>query len=186
MVEVLHTVLVLAFVGVTVLLFAMTVLHRVRIRGVRMSWQVGSWRNIPVWPTVFMGLIIVFLVYAQNTIPPAKMTIFAGYFVGGMAWFIAVAMSSSVVITEYGMIPEAGRSSDAVGWSQVSDYFEVPDGKRVHFTFLYQDIMGERRRLDLFVPIQYVDRFRSLVRTKLDVQLDHPVQRVTSRKALEN
>jgi hypothetical protein len=186
LVEVLHTVLVLCFVGVTVLLLAMTLLHRFRIRGVRMSWQVGSWRNIPVWPTVFMGLIIVFMVYAQNTIPPTKLTIFAGYFIGGMAWFVAVAMSSSVVITEYGMIPEAGRSSDAVGWSQVFDYFEVTEGKRIHFTFLYQDYLGERKRLDLFVPIQGADRFRSLVRTKLDVQMEHPVHRVTSRKALEN
>ena len=186
MVEVLHTILVLAFVGVTVLLLVMTLLHRFRIRGVRMSWQVGSWRNIPVWPTMFMGLIIVFMVYAQNTIPPTNLTLFAGYFVGGMAWFVAVAMSSSVVITEYGMIPEAGRSSDAVGWSQVSDYFEVAEGKRIQFTFLYQDYLGERKRLDLFVPVQEADRFRSLVRTKLDVPLDHPVHRVTSRKALEN
>jgi len=151
-----------------------------------MSWQVGTWRNIPVWPTVFMGLIMVFLVYAQNTTPPVKMTVFAGYFIGGMAWFVAVAMSSSVVITEYGIIPEAGRSSDAVGWGQVSDYFEVADGKRVHFAFMYQDFLGERKRLDLNVPLQGADRFRSLVRSKLDVPVDHPVHRVTSRKALEN
>jgi hypothetical protein len=151
-----------------------------------MSWHAGSWRSIPVWPTLFMGLIIVFLVYAQNTGPSVSMSVFAGYFVGGMAWFVAVAMSSSVVVTEYGMIPEAGRSSDAVGWGQVSDYFEVEEGKRTHFAFMYQDFLGERKRLDLYVPVQNADRFRSLVRSKLDVQLDLPGQRVTSRKALEN
>ncbi len=151
-----------------------------------MSWQVGSWRSIPVWPTIFMGLIIVFLVYAQNTIPPVRLTVFAGYFVGGMAWFVAVAMSSSVIVTEYGIIPEAGRSSDAVGWGQVSDYFEIADGKRVHFAFMYQDFLGERKRLDLFVPAQEIDRFRGLVRSKLDVPLDLPAQRVMSREALEN
>ena len=164
----------------------MTLLHRFRIRGVKLSWQTGSWRTIPIWPTVFMGLIIVFLVYAQNTVPPVSMIVFVGYFVGGVAWFIALAMSSSIVITEYGIIPEAGRSSDAVGWGQVSDYFEVADGKRFHFAFMYQDFLGERKRLDLYVPAEEVERFRSLVRSKLDAPLDHPAQRVTSRKALEN
>jgi hypothetical protein len=186
LVNVLHTILVLSFVGVTLLLLAMTLVHRFRIRGVRMSWQASSWRSIPVWPTLFMGLIIVFLVYAQNTIPPVHLTVFTGYFVGGMAWFVAVAMSSSVVVTEYGIIPEAGRTSNAVGWGQVSDYFEVEDGKRVHFAFMYQDYLGERKRLDLFVPVQEVDRFRGMVRSKLDVPLDLPAQRVTSREALEN
>ncbi|MDA1027762.1 MAG: hypothetical protein O3B41_01730 [Bacteroidetes bacterium] len=175
----------LSFVGVTLLLLFMTLLHRFRIRGVRMAWQVGSWHSFPVWPTLFMGLIIVFLVYAQNTFPPEHLTVFAGYFVGGMAWFVAVAMSASVVVTEYGIIPEAGRSSEAVGWGQVSDYFEVEDGKRVHFAFMYQDYLGERKRLDLYVPSQEVNRFRGLVRSKLDVPLDLPPQRIMIREALE-
>ncbi len=167
-----------------------------------MAWHAGSWQTIPVWPTVFMGLIIVFLVYAQNTVPPISMGVFAGYFVGGIAWFVAIAMSSSVVITEYGLIPQAGRTSDAVGWGQISDYFEVQDGKRIHFTFLYQDFVGQRKRLDLLIPEPVADRFRALVRSKLDVAMnyppehiaqgvfttlgDHSIQGVTSRKALEN
>lgn len=167
-----------------------------------MSWHSGSWQTIPVWPTVFMGLVIVFLVYAQNTVPPISMGVFAGYFVGGMAWFVAIAMSSSVVITEYGLIPQAGRTSDAVGWGQISDYFEVQDGKRIHFTFLYQDFVGQRKRLDLTIPETMAERFRALVRSKLDAHMDypqspvghevnsalsvHPIQGVTSRKALEN
>lgn len=186
MVNTLHIVLVISFIGVTALLLGMTLLHRFRIRGIRMTWHSGGVNSIPVWPTLFMGLVIVFLVYAQNTVPVISMTVFTGYFVGGALWFMAVALSSSVVITEYGLIPEAGRSAEAVGWGQISDYFEVDEGKRTHFAFMYQDFMGERKRLDLFVPVQDAERFRILVRSKLEVSTDHPAYRITSRKALEN
>jgi hypothetical protein len=185
-VNTIHTILVLSFLGVTGLLLAMTTLHRLRIRGVRMTWYSPKLTTIPVWPTLFIGLVIVFLVYVQNTAPLLNSWIFGGYFLGGIFWFVAVALSSTAVITEYGIIPEAGRSNDAVGWGQISDYFEVDEGKRTHFAFLYQDFMGERQRLDLLVPMQNVERFRSLIRSKLDVQIDHPVQRISSRKALEN
>ena len=186
MVNTLHIVLVLAFLGVTGLLFGLTVLHRLRIRGVRMAWYSPTLKAIPVWPTLFMGLVLVFLVYVQNTVPQLNSWIFVGYFTGGILWFVSAALSSTVVITEYGVIPEAGRTAEAVGWGQISDYFEVAENKRTHFTFLYQDFVGQRRRLDLYVPLQNADRFRSVIRRKLDVPLDHPAERITSRKALEN
>ena len=135
-VNTIHTILVLSFLAVTGMLLAMTTLHRLRIRGVRMTWYSGKFNTIPVWPTLFMGLVIVFLVYVQNAAPVLSGWIFGGYFLGGVFWFVAVAMSSTVVITDYGLIPEAGRTNEAVGWAQISDYFEVDEGKRTHYAFM--------------------------------------------------
>ncbi len=73
-----------------------------------------------------------------------------------------------------------------MGWGPVADIVEVEDGKRAHFAVLDEDFMRKRQRLDLLVPMQNVERFRSLIRSKLDVQIDHPVHRISSRKALEN
>lgn len=129
---------------------------------------------------------MVFMIYSRNTVAVVDSTIFLGYFTGGFLWFLAVAMSSRILVTEYGLIPEAGSAREAVGWGQISDYFEVEEAKKVHFAFMYQDFLGERRRLDLQVPSQEVDRFRALVRSKLDVQQEDLADRVMRRKALEN
>lgn len=186
MINTLHTILVLSFVAVTAVLLAMTLAQRFRLRGVRLAWSSGRMGSWPVWPTVFMGVVVMFMLYSRNTVVVVDPMVFVGYFAGGILWFVAVVMSSSVIVTEYGVIPEAGRSGEAVGWGQVFDYFEVEDQKHIHFAFMYQDFLGERRRLDMPVPIQHADRFRALVRAKLDVQIEGSVERVSRRTALEN
>lgn len=181
-----HTVLVLAFVGVTTLLLAMTVAHRLRIRGVRMVWRAGKLGGLPVWPTVFMGIVTVFLVFAQNTAPVLGPSLFLGYILGGALWFMSVVLSSSVIITEYGIIPEAGRSGEATGWGQVSDWFEVDEGRRIHFVFMYDDFLGDRCRLQVPVPLLYADRFRRIVRSKLEARTEAPAPLPVGHRAMEN
>lgn len=186
MINTLHSILVVSFVAVTGVLLAMTSIQRLRVRGIRMTWLSARMSSLPVWPTVFMGIVVVFLLYSRNTVAPVSPVVFIGYFAGGMLWFAAVVLSASVMITEYGIIPEAGRSGDAVGWGQIFDWFEVEGDKRVHFAFMYQDFLGERKRLDLAVPVQHVERFRRLVRAKLDVHTDGTVERIRRGQALEN
>jgi len=181
----LHTILVIAFVGVTALLLSLTVMQRIRIRRVRMTWRSGRVTRLPIWPIIFIGAVAVFLVYAQNTFPVVRISIFAGYLFGGMLWFIAVMLSSTSVITDYGIVPEIGRSGKAIAWGQVSDYFEVPEGRRTYFVFIYEDLLGARRRLELAVPAIEVDRFRSIVRSKLDVRIEYPSEQLEGSKALE-
>lgn len=186
MINTLHTVLVFAFVLVTAMLLTMTVARRLRIRGVRLVWRAGGWQIFPIWPTLFMGLVTVFLVYAHNAHPVINLPIYLGYLLGGALWFTAVALATSTIITEYGIISEAGRTGDSVGWGQITDWFEVDEGRRSQFVFFYQDFSGERRRLQVPVPLLYADRFRGLVRTKLEASLDIPAPHMASRKALEN
>lgn len=186
MITTLHIVLVASFVAVTGVLLGMTIMQRARIRGVKMTWVSTRMGSLPVWPSVFMGLVLVFMLYSSNTVATVDASVFFGYFLGGILWFVAVYLSGSVVVTEYGVIPEAGRSGDAVGWGQIFDWFEHDDDKHVRFTFLYQDFVGERQRFDVVVPGPHVDRFRQLVRMKLDSSLDAARERVRHGQALNN
>lgn len=186
MINTLHIALVASFVAVTGVLLGMTIIQRIRIRGVRMTWISTRMGSLPVWPTAFMGLVLVFMLYSSNTVATVDSSVFLGYFLGGLLWFVAVYMSGSVVVTEYGVIPEAGRSGDAVGWGQIFDWFEQEDDKRIRFTFLYQDLVGERKRLDLIVPTPQADAFRRLVRTKLESSAEAAQQHVQHGQALNN
>lgn len=186
MITTIHSVLVLAFVLVTSVLLAMTVARRLRIRGVRLVWRAGRFRVFPIWPTLFMGFVIVFLVYAHNAYPVIDAQVYLGYLLGGALWFTAVTLASCTIITEYGIILETGRTGDAVGWGQITDWFEVDEGRRIQFVFIYQDFTGERRRLQVPVPHLHVDRFRSLIRTKLEASINTPTPHFAGRKAMEN
>ncbi|NNF04835.1 MAG: hypothetical protein HKN17_10250 [Rhodothermales bacterium] len=178
----LHTVLVIAFIGVTALLLGVTLVHRMRIQRVRMSWCPGQAGSLPIWPVVFIGVVAVFLVYAGNTFPVISFGVFSGYLLGGILWFCAVLLSSTVVVTEYGVIPEVGRTGEAVGWGQIRDYFEVSAGKQVHFVFIYSDFLGEKNRMEITVPAARERRFRSILREKLDTRLESTATRTASRQ----
>jgi len=182
----LHIVLVISFVSVTGVLLGMTIVQRLRIRGIRMTWLSSRLGTLPVWPTLFMGIVVVFMLYSSNTVTPVGASVFTGYVVGGMLWFAAVVLSGSVIVTEYGIIPEAGRSSEAVGWGQVFDWFEHEDQKRSHVTFLYQDLIGEHKRLDITIPRPQMEQFRHIVRSKLDASSEAPAQRVRRGQAMNN
>jgi len=182
----LHLVLVIAFVAVTALLLSLTVLQRIRVRRVRMAWRSGKVNRIPIWPILFIGVVAVFLVYAQIIVPPIHISIYVGYLFGGVFWFLAMMMSSTSIITDYGIIPEIGRSGEAIAWGQIADYFEVEDGRRTFFVFIYEDFVGVRRRLELAVPDIEVDRFLRIVQTKLDIRIEDPVRQITGSEALES
>lgn len=148
-----------------------------------MSWCSAQAGSLPIWPVVFIGIVAVFLVYAGNTFPVISLEIFSGYLLGGLFWFCAVLLSSSVVVTEYGIIPEVGRTGEAVGWGQIKDYFDVSAGKQVHFVFIYSDFLGEKNRMEIAVPATRERRFRRILREKLDTSIESTVTRTTSRQA---
>ena len=88
-------------------------------------------------------------------------------------------------MTDYGIIPELGKSGDAIAWGQIVDYFEAEELKQIHFVFIYLDFLGERRRLEVTVPSVEVDRFRSFLRVNLDTRMDISEKHTVGHKALE-
>ncbi len=185
MMSTIHSVLVFAFLGVTALLLAITVMQRLRIRGVRMEWRGHMPFGLPLWPTVFMGFVALFMVFAHNAYPEIGFSVYLGYLAGGLLWFAAMVMASGVVVTDYGIVPGTGRPGDAVAWSQINDWFEVRDARRTTFVFIYNQYDDRRRRLDLVVPRLHESRFRHVLAQKLGDETTPPLRTPAERKAME-
>lgn len=185
MVNALHTVLVLAFLGVTSALLALTVVRRMRIRGVALSWRSARPARLPVWPILFMGVVAVLYVYAANTLPEIAPDVFSGYLIGAMLWLLSSLLSGTVFVTRYGIVRDALRADASVAWVQVYDYFEAKEGRGVVFVFMYESGDGSHRRLELPVPKAYEEAFRRYVRHRLDEPQPIVAERTVGRQALE-
>lgn len=181
----LHIVLLLGFVGVTSLLLLVTTVNWLRVRQPVLSWRTGPFLRLPIWPTAFLATVLVLFglsVVLDHQIPLA---IFGGYLLGGGFWFVAASLSSSVIVTEHGFIADVNHTDDAVGWSQVVDYFEITQGRRTGYVFFYLDEHDQRQRLELPVPKARRAAVQALVHRKLDTRFDLAVEQAYGKKELE-
>lgn len=181
MFTVLHSILLAGFVGVTSLLLAVTVGHRLRMRQVLLAWPTGRFFGVPGWPAAFLVTVVLFMIWApldDRTVTPF---LFAGYLVGGVFWLVSVWLASSVVVTRFGL----GRHRWSLAWDQVSDYFTVTRGRRQVYVFLYGDARGRQRRFELAVPARHRARFEHIVRARLDARIGPGAPQATGKKALE-
>ena len=181
MVASLHTVLVAAFLAVTAVLLTVTVVQRIRIQDVVLTWPRLSLAS--VWPVVFVGVIVLLGVFAGNTAGPVPDWVFLGYVTGGTMWFAAVLLGTSVVVSRHGVVCGFGRREHALPWVQVTDYFEIPAGKRTIFVFLHRTDRGPGGRLEVPVPRAEVDRFRFLVDERLEQRPSAPRVPAPGRRA---
>lgn len=183
--SVLHLVLLAAFVGMASVSMLTTLLSHLRIRCMLMAWRCGWLRGFPVGPALFTGVVTAGLLYAWSTGQPIRASALVGYPAGGLFWCIATFLSRSVVITQYGIIPDVTRIRNAVPWGQIVDYFETttPQGRR--YVFFHMDEHGQRHRLELRVPCARVAAFQDIVDAKLDARFAFSMQRAGDKKTLE-
>lgn len=179
----LHGVLPVCFFGVTLLFLLVTLLHRWQVKRVRLQW-VGRW---PLLPTGFLLLVIGLGVYAAlegQAIPVLRLGL---YFSGGMFWLAASVLSAQVLVTECGIIGGVSRSERSIGWGQIVDYFPWQDekGRLRGFVFLFVDLHGKRRRLNLAVPPAQQWAFHQMLERHLDSRFELTMQQCYGKKALE-
>jgi hypothetical protein len=94
-----------------------------------------------------------------------------GYPAGGAFWLVAAYLARSVIVTEYGIIHDINRISQAVAWAQIVDYFTVDADRGVRYVFLYTEENGpQRHRLEVTVPAARADAFQRLVEAKLNAR----------------
>ena len=183
MVDLLHMVLVIAFVGVTGSLLALTVIRRLRVRRVVLSWRSVSPARLPMWPILFMGIVAVLNVYAANAMPGNSSDVFAGYLFGAVLWLASSLLGGTVFVTELGIIRDTSRADESIAWVQVSDWFEA--GRGSVFVFIYEASDGTHRRLELPVPLEHVESLRRYLRFRFEEPVVLPVARSVGRTALE-
>lgn len=164
----LHRIAVAAFVGVTSVSMLVGVFGRLQIPRPRMVWRrSGPLTRVPLGPSLFLLVAIGSIGHAWTTGRMVPLYVLVGYPAGGVFWFIATWMLRSVVITDYGIVPDPRRVHRAVVWSQVVDYFTRRTDGEVQFVFFCRGSDGERHRFELPVPTYHVPAFRKLVDQKL-------------------
>lgn len=181
----LHLILQLGFVGVTFLLLVVTIVNRLRVRQVWLSWPTGRLLGIPLWPSVFLGAVLGLFTVSAAVGSTMPLYAFAGYLLGGLCWLAAAWLAGTVLVTAHGLLPDVNRPDHAVAWEQIVDYFETAGRRECRYVFLYLDDLDHRQRLEIRVPIRRAASFQHFVRTKLDARFDLPVQHVYGKKALE-
>ncbi len=181
----LHLILQVGFISVTVLLLFVTVVNRLRVRHVLPAWRTGKLLGLPLWPTVFLVAVLLFFSGALAMGQALAWTMVVGYLVGGVFWFAASLLSTSVLVTEFGLIYHPNRAGHAVAWGQVVDYFDNDTVLPARYVFFYLDPTDVRRRLELTVPRSQRVAFQQIVREKLDARFDLSAQQVYGKKALE-
>ena len=185
MLNTLHIVLLIGFIGVTALLMLVTIANRLRVEGVLLAWRTGRLFGWPLWPSLFMGAVVLLMGYGLLFDTDVPIGVFVGYLLGGSFWFAAALLSTSIFVTEHGFIRNVSRAHEALTWAQVSDYFEVEQDEDRYYVFLVIDENNQRRRLELKVPLAQQVRFRQIVRAKLDARIEFGMQQTYGKKALE-
>lgn len=180
----LHAGILTVFVGATSVLMLTAVIHRLRVRRPLFVWRPRRLRGLPIAPTLFLlavSGVFVASIAAGRPIPPH---VLVGYPAGGVFWWIARWIARSKVVTEYGIIHDVTRISQAVSWSQMTDYFIASDGHGPYAAFFYSDDDGERRRLTLPVPPADLPTFKRLLSRKIDHRFEHRAQEAYDSEAL--
>lgn len=179
-----HYAVLAAFVCVTFLLFAVSLINRLRIQQVRLVWYTGRVFGWPAPPLAFLVLMAALMAFNAYAGEPVAWSVLAGYVAGGLFWLAAGLLSTCVLATAYGLVAHVRGTTRMVGWGQVVDYFSGPEEAAGRYVFFYLDD-GTRRRLELRVPESSREAFRSLVQEKLDARFEYSMKQVYGSEKLE-
>lgn len=158
-----HIVLLSVFVLVTSLLMVTAIVNRVRIRPVRMIWYKNTiYRGIGR-SFVLLVLMIAIVVYAGVTENSLYLYLGIGYLTGGLCWLMASRISAATIVTDFAIIRNTNKKGNALGWSQVTDFFTHDTGSAVCYVFLYRENDGQQGRFEVTVPRAYQVLFRKMV-----------------------
>lgn len=167
----LHLGVLAIFVGGTAGLLLVAIVSRLRVRRPLLVWHRGPLTRIPIGPSLVLLLVALGLGGASITGERVPISAVVGYPAGAFFWLIATWLVRTVIVTEYGLVPNVARIQGAVAWSQVFDYVSTSRRGRPHFVFHYRRRCdNEECRLELTVPEKHVDEFRELVRVKLEAR----------------
>ncbi|MFC2085861.1 hypothetical protein ACFLRO_01470 [Bacteroidota bacterium] len=186
---ILHSAVVLLFVTVTGLLLVVSAIRRRRMRNVKLSWASGKLFGLPLTPTIFLivvvGLIGLKLVTEDYT-RSLSWVVLTGYLVGGMFWYIGAVLSTSVVVTDWGLSRRIRGKSDTLAWHDVTDYFTSDHARKSAYVFFRLDERGRKLRFDLEVPVTQRASFRDAVESKLDARFNYYVRRPAGSRTLKH
>ncbi|NNE35213.1 MAG: hypothetical protein HKN13_08260 [Rhodothermales bacterium] len=162
-VETAQVLLLFAFLGLTSLLFVVTMLNRSAIRNVVMVLPRGRLFGFPFAPVAFIVTVVALAGVSVFRAQAADAIVYSGYAMGGVLWLISQSIAKATYVTRFGFVRWLGGSHSRIAWSQVQDCFEVTSRRHQIFVLLYFDGSGNRKRYEIRVPRSKVDDFRSVL-----------------------
>lgn len=181
-------VVVALFVGVSLILLGAGILRRVRFKDVHLSWNTGRLFGLPLAPTLFLAGILALIGYSLGTgkgIFSANWISAIAYVCGGLFWYLGAMFSGATMITDWGISLRSGGHNLVAAWREITDYAVTEHGRYVKYVFFKVDRRGQKRRMELAVPMGLRERFEAIVAMKLDNRFDRSIQRPMSQRALE-
>jgi hypothetical protein len=182
--QVLQILLLFGFLGLTSMVFVVTMLNRSNVRNLLLVVHRGRFRGMPVLPSIFVAVVTTLFLVALFRNQPSFALLYLGYMVGGALWLGSQFIARATYVTRYGLLKALGSSS-RVAWSQIHDCFDVKVGRGRVFVLLYFDALGVRRRHELFVPNAKIKSFERILDRHIYWNGDYAATAIVDYKALE-
>ncbi len=184
--KLLQIALLIAFLGVTGLFLALSVVNRRRMDGVLVSIPVGGLFGLPVRPVVFLGVLVGILVAGILSDSSVSPLLISGYIFGAILWGAATYLSTSVFVFEFGIVRGLIDRNAYLPWSRVEDYFcHDVNRRRIVYVFLFRDETGRQRRFEVLVPRSHLMEFSEVVDDILESRFTARRHRSRSRRQLK-
>ncbi len=168
--------LVAIFAFSATVMAAVTMLNKVRLRNVRLTWKAGRLKGYPLFSTLFLLFSFGLFGLAFFKGSTIHWITFLFYFWMSGGWFVNSYHASKRYITDNGIIKNINDPSQSIQWYQIRDYLEQEEGSYQKYIFLYKEdeISSATQfvRLELDVPKKYLENFRKLLSHKLGRQIN--------------
>lgn len=162
---------IVLFTIASTLMTGYSVMNKLRLRKVRMSWRAGKMGGYPLFATVFLCLITALGITTYLMEDVARYPTFVSYFWIGCMWFISSYLASKHYMTDYGIVKNINEPSQTIPWFQILDQVERETKGGVEYSFSYSDLDKSLtdgfKVLKIFVPNSKRKAFEKIVSLKL-------------------
>ena len=186
MLRLLQGALLVAFLGVTGLFLALSLVNRRRMYGVLVSVAVGPVFGLPLRPVAFVAVLLGILLAGMAAGTSVSPLLICGYILGAVLWGTATYLSTSVFVFDFGIVRGLIDRNAYLPWSRVEDYFVHEHNRRsVRYVFLFRDESGRQRRFEVRVPRSHLVEFSEVVDDILEARFTARRQRSRSRRQVK-
>lgn len=171
MISILFKMVLIFFAIASTLLAGYSVQNKLRLRNIRLSWRAGTFKGIPLFASVFFGLILALAAFGFMSEDVPRYGIYFTYLWISCMWFISSYLSSKYYITDYGIVKNINEPSQTIPWFQILDYVEKQDGRDFYYIFTYSEINKSLKngyhQLTMKVPDSKIEAVKKIVSLKL-------------------
>jgi hypothetical protein len=181
-----HTIMLTALLTISALYLVAIIKSRLEMRRVLLAWYTPKRLPVPRILVSTFAVLIALWTYLSFQMNVFSLWEIAGYFLVSNCLLVAGLLSTTTIITDYGIVHHFGNCHQSLAFGQVEDYFIQVNEKQSVYVFFYCTDQGTRERFELLVPFRYENKMRYIVSEKLDARFDFNVYHSYGTKALND